>query len=168
MNKTNLLKVLVGSRAHKLHTPKSDIDVRGVFVVPTQDLLKVSSNPKSTHWIEGKNDDISWELGKFLMMATKCNPTILECFKAPIQDGAHLPYGTMLQDLFPYVWNSKGVRDAFIGYSLSQRKKFLEKKDNRAPKYAVAYLRTLYNAWELLETRTFSVDMSTTGIYQTL
>jgi len=163
-----ILKVLVGSHAHKLATPKSDFDYRGVFVTPTSELLKVGANIKSTHWIERKNDDISWEIGKFLMMATKCNPTILECLKAPIEDGTHLPYGTMLQDLFPHVWNSIGVKNAFIGYGLNQRKKFLEKKDNRAPKYAVAYLRTLYNAWELLRTGDFNIDMSKSSIYETL
>lgn len=169
MKKGTILKVLSGSRAHNLHTKESDYDYRGVFVVPTSVLLSLGTNVKNTQWIEGNIDDTSWEIGKFLMMATKCNPTILETFLAPIAGSAHVPgWEQDLRELFPYVWNSIGVKNAFIGYGLSQRKRFLEKKDSRAPKYAVAYLRSLYNAFELLTTETFSVDMSDTPIYETL
>jgi predicted nucleotidyltransferase len=71
---TTLLKVLVGSRAHKLHTETSDYDYRGVFVVPTEDFLKIGiAKPQQTSWIEGDIDDTSWEIGKFLFLATKCN-----------------------------------------------------------------------------------------------
>src|SRR5258708_39655389 len=72
-----------------------------------------------------------------------------------------------MRTLFPYVWSSKGVRDAFIGYGLNQRKKYLDDKDRRAPKYATAYVRTLFNAWELLTFGTFSVDIRNTEVYET-
>jgi len=166
-----ILKVIVGSQAHGLANPNSDYDYRGVFVIPTQDFFTLGSKElQHTSWIEGNEDDTSWEVGKFLNLATHCNPTILETFLAPtvpvpIQNAI---WGLELQKLFPYVWNSKGVKDAFIGYGLNQRKKFFDNKDNRAPKYATAYLRVLYNAWELLSTGTFSVNMEKSPIYDTL
>ena len=171
-----ILKVIVGSKAHHLDTNKSDTDYRGVFVVPTSELLRIGPKHDETRWIEGREDDTSWEIGKFLLMATKCNPTVLECFLAPvtwhenptINKAYYDAYGKELRDLFPYVWNSQYVKDAFIGYGLNQRKKFFENQDKRAPKYATAYLRVLYNAWELLSTGTFSVDMRVTSIYEQL
>lgn len=161
-----LLKVIVGSQAHGLATPDSDFDYRGVFIVPTKDILSLGSNLKTTSWIEGKDDDTSWELGHFLHLATKCNPTILEVFLAPISEVPEEARedAEELRQLFPYVWNSQYVRDAFIGYAHNQRKKLLEGKDARPHKYAAAYLRTLYQTKELLETGTFSVKISDTPI----
>ena len=168
MNKT-ILKVIVGSQAHGLANPKSDFDYRGVFVVPTSEILKIGGSVKTTSWIEGKEDDTSWEIGHFLTMATHCNPTVLETFLSPPVNVPELTVlGQELRDLFKYVWNSNDVKNAFIGYGINQRKKFFDNKDQRAPKYATAYLRTLYNAWELLSTGTFSIDMSRTPIFDDL
>ena len=165
-----ILKTLVGSRAHKLNNPESDYDYRGVFLAPTKELLKLNAPKITTNWQEGDTkeaaDNTMWELGHFLMMATKCNPTVLEVFKAPIEQTTDL--GNSLRELFPRVWNSKGVRDAFVGYGLNQRKKFLDKKDSRPHKYATAYLRTLVQAWYLLTTRELIVDMSGTSEFDTL
>lgn len=168
-----ILRVLVGSRAHGIHTEASDYDWRGVFVTPTSEILKIGAPPQQTSWIEGKEDDTSFEIGKFLLMATKCNPTVLEMFKAPIQGGYisnldHRQFGYDLQALFPYVWNSVDVKNAFVGYGLNQRKKFLENKDVRPQKYAVAYLRTLYMAVQLLESGTFDIDTTQWPIFNKL
>lgn len=161
-----ILKVLIGSQAHGLANEDSDFDYRGVFVVPTTDILKIGSKVHSTSWIEGKDDDTSWEIGHFLNLATKCNPTILEVFFAPITESTEL--GIELRSLFPYVWNADAVVNAFVGYGLNQRKKFLDQKDSRPGKYACAYLRTLYQAWELLRTGQFTVKVSETEIGNTL
>jgi len=165
-NKQTILKVLVGSQAHGLATPDSDFDYRGVFIVPTEELLWVGSKPKTTNWIEGDEDNTSWELGHFLQLATKCNPTILETFLAPTVEVTE--EGKMIQEIFPHIWNSTDVMNAFIGYGHNQRKKFLEKKDKWSNKYACAYLRTLYNAWELLSTNTFTVKVADTEIGEIL
>jgi len=161
-----ILKTLVGSRAHKLSNNESDFDYRGVFVNNTRELLKINGDVKDTFWYEGDKDDTYYEVGKFLFLATKCNPTILEVFLAPVVEADDL--GIELRDTFKFVWNSKYVKDAFIGYGLNQRKKFLDNKDSRPHKYATAYLRTLYQGWELLNTGTFSVDLSKTEIYEIL
>lgn len=178
-NYKTILKVIVGSQAHGLATPKSDFDYRGVFVVPTREILSLGNTKMNTNWNEGSNDDTSWEIGHFLNLATHCNPTILETFLAPVVDGWHCEFDAQsmrvrhnwteeLRDLFPYVWNTKDVMNAFIGYGLNQRKKFFDNKDKRASKYAVAYLRTLYQGWELLAFGTFTIKVSETEIGETL
>lgn len=167
-----ILKVLVGSHAHGLETPESDYDYRGVFVAPTSEILMLGAKPKTSVWIEGEEDNTSWEIGHFLHLATHCNPTILETFLAPRvgpeRGQSVFDLGDELRALFPYVWNSKGVMDAFIGYGLNQRKKFLEDKDKRPNKYAAAYLRSLYNAYELLTTGTFTVRIADLPIGETV
>lgn len=132
--------------------------------------MKLGSVKQHTQWIEGNEDDTSWEIGKFLLMATKCNPTVLECFLAPQVEPVSV-VGTAIQKLFPHVWNSVDVRNAFVGYGLNQRKKFLDNhgimhkdKTLRPNKYTVAYLRTLYQGWELLTTGTFTVRIRETQI----
>lgn len=157
---TTILKVLVGSRAHGLHNDASDYDFRGVFVTPTHKILSLDPGTKNTQWIEGDVDNTSWEIGHFLRLAVRCNPTILETFLAPVENST--PIGDELRSLFPYTWNSHGVRDAFVGYGLNQRKKFLEAKDGRPEKFAVAYARTLIQAYELLTTGTFTIRISET------
>lgn len=158
-----ILKVIVGSQAHGLATPESDFDYRGVFLEPTTEILKLGGHVTNTKWIEGKEDNTSWELSHFLHLATKCNPTILEVFLAPTV-GPYPSEGEELRSLFKHVWNSKAVRDAFVGYGMNQRKKFLEDKDSRPSKYAAAYARTLFNAWELLTTGRFNVRIADTEV----
>ena len=171
-----ILRVLVGSRAHGLAGPDSDYDYRGVFVRPTSELLSIGAKPYLTQWTEAdkakgeKLDDTAWEVGHFLQLATHCNPTILEVFAAPrVDEGpAWSSWGTDLRALFPYIWHPRGVRDAFLGYGLNQRKKFLDDKDQRGTKYAVAYLRVLFQAFVLLNVGTLPVDMTVSPIYDTL
>jgi len=155
--KKEILKVLVGSRAHGLANKNSDYDYRGVFIYSTSEILKLGNKKIQTTWVEGKEDDTSWELSHFLTMAVKSNPTILETFLAPIKKETKI--GKELRTLFPYVWNSTDVYNAFLGYGHNQRKKFLDKKDNRQNKFAVAFLRVLYNGVQLLETGTFDVKI---------
>ena len=163
---TCILKVLVGSRAHGLARPDSDYDYRSVYVVPTREILSLNSKHKSTQWIEAykekeeKDDSTGWEIGHFLSLATHCNPTILEVFAAPIIHST--PEGEELRALFDSVWNPQGVRDAFIGYGLNQRKKFLENKGKNSSKFAVAYLRTLYQAYVLLCDKRLKVSFENT------
>ncbi|KKN86868.1 hypothetical protein LCGC14_0264300 [marine sediment metagenome] len=152
-----ILKVLVGSRANGLSREDSDYDYRAVYVTPTSELLSLGTGKyKASAWVEGKNEDnTSYELGHFLHLATKSNANILEMFVAPLKGSNEI--GDELRDLFDSVWSTEGVRNAFVGYSLNQRKKFLDDKDGRAWKYAVAYIRTLLQGIELIETGTMSI-----------
>ncbi len=158
---------MVGSYAHGLAKEESDIDYRGVFVQNTRQLLKLNPEKKDTIWNEGEKDSTFYEIAKFLLMAVNGVPTILEVFLAPVvfQDD----YGKRLRELFPYVWNSKKVRDSFINYSKNQRKKFLEDKGGRRNKYGVNYLRALYNGFELLDSgKNFSINLEDSPIFKKL
>ena len=93
-----ILKTIVGSQAHGLATKDSDFDYRGIFVVSTSEFMKLGGTMKTTSWIEGHDDDTSWEVGHFLNMAIHCNPTVLETFLAPIDESDF--WGDELRKLF--------------------------------------------------------------------
>ncbi|MFO7929413.1 MAG: DNA polymerase beta superfamily protein [Actinomycetota bacterium] len=160
----NILKVTVGSYAHGLARSGSDRDLRGVFITRTRHLLELKPDKKDTKRFEGDTDITWYEVWKFLLLATRCVPTILEVFLAPVvfEDD----YGSRLKAMFSHVWSSKAVRDSFIGYGRNQQKKFLENKDGRANKYAAAHLRVLYNGYQLLSTgKKFDVNLAGSPVY---
>lgn len=153
-----ILKVLVGSRAHGLNTESSDWDYRGCFIVPTSEILSLGYKEKATSWLEGQGEDATaYELHHFLNLATHSNPSILEVLVSPVVE--ETIEGRALTELFPALWNSKDVLNAFGGYSANQRKKFLEEKDGRPWKFAAAYIRVLLLGIELLRYKTMSVDL---------
>jgi hypothetical protein len=156
--KTEILKTIVGSYAHGLAKPDSDIDYRGVYVDPTSEILRIGHTYKGSSWVEGDDqDNTSYEIGHFLMLALKNNPSILEVFLAPIKEAT--THGHMLRELFPFVYDPQQAYNAFVGYSLNQRKKLLDNHLGRRNKYATAYIRTLYNLIELLDKGIFSVKI---------
>lgn len=163
-----ILKVVVGSQAHGLATPESDFDYRGVYVLPTEDILSLGFKYSGSNWVEGEKEDCTaWEIGHFLTLALQNNPTILEVFNSPVVDNLHI-LGSQLRDLFPYIINPKRAYDAFTGYGKNQQKKFLDKKDSRPHKYAAAHIRVLCNLNELLETGNFNVNMTNHPLFETI
>lgn len=153
-----ILKTLVGSHAHGLNTKDSDLDYRGVYITSTSDILKVNATFHPTSWVEGKEDNTSYELVHFLHLALKSSPTILETLVSPIVETTD--DGNELRRLLPKLWSSDYVVNSVRGYAHNQRKKFLEDKDERPWKYAVANIRTLLLGIELLKHGTMTVDVA--------
>lgn len=161
-----ILKVLIGSQAHGLAGPESDADYRSVYVIPTEELFRVGFKPPGARMAKGVEDETSWEIGPFLALAMNCHPLILETLTAPVV--AADQWGHELRDLLPALWSPQRAYEAYLGYASNQRRKFLDKKDGRPAKYAVAYLRTLYNLCELLEFGTLTLRVVDTPIGRTL
>ena len=157
-----ILKVLIGSQAHGLAGPASDSDSRSVFVLPTAAMFRLEHKFGSSSWTKGETDETAWEVGRFLFLATRCHPLILESFLAPVLFADD--WGRDLRALFPAVWSPQSAFDSFVAYAENQRRKFLDKKDGRPDKYAAAYLRVLQNLCELLETGTFTVRIVETAV----
>jgi predicted nucleotidyltransferase len=158
-DKTIILKSLVGSRAHGLHTPDSDYDYRGVYVLPTRDILSLGFKYSGTSWIEGEVDDTSYEVGHFLQLCTKANPSVLEVLLSK-ETKLDTPYAEDMRELLPLMYNPKDAFNAFAGYSKNQQKKLLEDHLSRRLKFGVAYVRTAYNLVELFESGTFSLEVT--------
>lgn len=160
---TTILKALVGSRAHGINREDSDWDWRGIYVHPTKEILSLAYNPKTIQWLEGKEDFTNYEIGHFLMLATKANPSVLELLVSPQTETPEIHgrnWGMEIQALFPHLYDPMDAFNAFCGYSLNQRKKLLDDKDGRKWKYALAYVRTLQNLCDLLSTGACSLAVT--------
>jgi hypothetical protein len=170
-----ILNALVGSRAHGLERPDSDTDLKAVYVTDTAQFFVLGSQaeyrtPKASRPLgqaEPAADSAEFEVGHFLHLATKSNPSILEVMRAPQLAGT-TGLGREMVSLFPHVWSSERVYQAFRGYGQSQRRRMFEGTEAKGRKYAMAWLRTLYNARRLLETGDFELSVVGTAIEPTL
>jgi len=151
-----ILSVVVGSRLHGLYTTKSDYDIRGIFIHPIKDIISPFKNPKNTSWIEGDVDNTAYELRDFCKLATVGNATILEIlWSNMIRENT--PLGENLQKNRIKFLDSQRIYDAHRGYAHNQYNKMnLFEPDERTPKFAVAYVRVLQQAKQLLEEGDFS------------
>lgn len=147
-----ILKVVVGSRLHNLHNEKSDYDYRGIFVHDIIDILSPFRKVKNTSWIEGDVDNTTYELRDFCQMATKGNPTILEVlYSNMVEEEDEL--GKELRENRHKFLDSTRIFEAYKGYAHNQYNKMnLFEPDKRSPKFAVAYIRALYQGIGLLRT----------------
>lgn len=124
-----LLKCVSGSRAYNLALPTSDTDLKGIFVLPMKELYGLSSTPQVS---SESNDEVFFEVGRFIDLLSKNNPNILELLSTAPE---HVLYRHPLMDLIkPEDFLSRLCMDTFAGYAKTQIKKArgLNKKINRA------------------------------------
>ncbi|MEW9533196.1 nucleotidyltransferase domain-containing protein [Microbispora sp. NPDC049125] len=108
-----VLSVVSGSRAYGLDTDGSDVDRRGVFVVPTPMFWRLDKPP--TH-VEGPlPEQLSWEVERFCLLALAANPTVLECLWSPIVEHSG-PVGEELLAMRRAFLSRRAV-ETFGGYS---------------------------------------------------
>ena len=152
----NILKVVTGSQLHGLANEKSDTDYRGVFMEDLMTILSPYRKAPSTRWVEGTEDDTSYELGNFCRMCAEGNPSSLEVLWSNMIEECD-EVGQALMDNREKFLNSDRIFEAHRGYAFNQYKKMnLFEPDNRTPKFAVAYVRSLQQGIQLLKDGTFS------------
>ncbi|NQX29683.1 nucleotidyltransferase domain-containing protein [Microbacteriaceae bacterium VKM Ac-2854] len=164
-----ILSGVVGSTAHGLAGPQSDLDRAGVFLIPTRHLLGFD-RPAET--VVTTDPDASFhELEKFLRLALKANPSVLELLWLPEHD-ARTPLGDELVGLRDSLLSERAVRAAFLGYADAQQLKLLHRQQGdagpmtgRALKHARHILRLLEQGRELLA-GTMSVAVRNPAFYR--
>ena len=77
-----IYRCIVGSRAYGLDHDDSDTDRRGIYLAPAD--LQWSFFGAPEQFEDNATQSCYWELQKFLTMALKANPNILECLYSPI------------------------------------------------------------------------------------
>lgn len=113
-----LLECISGSRAYGLHTPQSDTDLKGVFVLPKQKFYGLEYTEQANN---ETNDEVYYELKRFVDLLVKNNPNILELLNTPADC---IRKRHPLMDLLkPELFLSKLCRQTFAGYAQSQIKK---------------------------------------------
>ncbi|MEV5786134.1 nucleotidyltransferase domain-containing protein [Streptomyces sp. NPDC051639] len=149
---------VMGSRAFGLATDDSDTDRRGVFLAPAPLFWRFEKPP--TH-VEGPAEEqFSWELERFCVLALRANPNILECLHSPLVEYADDTGRALLALREAFL--SRRVHETFARYAQGQRKK-LEADVRRygAPrwKHAMHLLRLLMSSRDLLRTGALTLDV---------
>ena len=123
-----LLECISGSQAYNLSLPGSDIDKKGVFILPKAELYGFDSKDQVAN---KTNDEVYFEIRRFIELLTKNNPNILELLSTPANC---ILYRHPLIDLIkPDDFLSKLCLDTFAGYAQTQirKAKGLNKKINK-------------------------------------
>ncbi len=150
-----ILQAVVGSQAYGLARENSDEDRLGVFVAPTLDLVGLEWSPKKETKVSTDPDITRHELGKFLKLSLKGNPTILELYWA--EKYTIITYtGARIADLGKAVLSEKAVYNSYLGYARSQAKKLEQRGDSfsadtrkRTAKHARHMLRLIRQGRQL-------------------
>ncbi|QKJ32121.1 nucleotidyltransferase domain-containing protein [Mucilaginibacter mali] len=123
-----LLDCISGSTAYNLNVAGSDVDRKGVFMMPQKQLYGFNRQEQLAN---DTNDEVYFEIGRFLELLTKNNPNILELLSTPKE---FITRRHPLMDLIkPEDFLSKLCLDTFAGYAQTQVRKArgLNKKINK-------------------------------------
>lgn len=114
-----IYRCVVGSQAFGLNDDASDVDRRGIYLPPADLHWSLYSIPEQIE--TNPTQEAYWELQKFLVMALKANPNILECLHTPLVEHAT----PLALELLAHrsVFLSKLIYQTYNGYVLSQFKK---------------------------------------------
>nr|WP_262904753.1 nucleotidyltransferase domain-containing protein [Hymenobacter lucidus] len=75
-----LFEAISGSRAYGTDLPHSDTDLKGVFILPEHDFYGLDYVPQVAN---ATNDEVFYELRRFVELLLKNNPTALEILGTP-------------------------------------------------------------------------------------
>ncbi len=117
-NNSIILECISGSRAYGLSTPKSDTDIKGVFVLPKP----VFYGLEYTEQVNNEsNDEVYYELKRFIDLLSKNNPNILELLATP--EDCVISRHPLMDQVKPEMFLSRLCKQTFAGYAQSQIKK---------------------------------------------
>ena len=114
-----IYRCVIGSQAYGLADADSDVDRRGIYLPPADLHWSLYGVPDQL-----ENDDtqeVYWELQKFLVLALKANPNVLECLYTPLVEKA-TPLAEELLGM-KSIFLSRLVFQTYNGYVMSQFKK---------------------------------------------
>lgn len=114
-----IFRCVIGSQAYGLSNAESDVDRRGIYL-PTADLhWSLYGLPEQLE--NHETQEAYWELQKFLVLALKANPNVLECLYTPLVEKATLLAEELLG--MKAIFLSRVVYQTYNGYVMSQFKK---------------------------------------------
>jgi uncharacterized protein len=145
-----IYRCVVGSRAYGLEGTESDTDLRGVYLAPAELQWSLYGVPEQLE--DRETEECYWELKKFLMLALKANPNVLECLYTPLVEHATDLAREMLDMRQSFL--SKTVYQTYNGYVMSQFKKLqadLRNKGQLKWKHVMHLIRLLLSGITVLK-----------------
>lgn len=121
-----ILQGVVGSTAYGLSTPDSDVDRAGIFQRPVSELIGFKV-PRETIVEHEPGDRQLQELGKFMRLAAKANPTIMELLWLPEYEILSPEGEVLIANREAFL--SQRLRTTYVGYVKSQLGRLLKRGD---------------------------------------
>ena len=122
-----LMESVVGSQSFGLATPTSDIDLKGVFVIPMDQRISYGYYDQIA---DEMNNEVYWELSKFIQLIQNANPGALEfLFSSDTCITIGKEYFEYFRSL-PVNYANMKCKNTFLGYAVGQisRARGLNKK----------------------------------------
>lgn len=113
-----LFECISGSKAYGLDTINSDTDIKGVFYLPKSQFYGLEYIPQVNN---ETNDEVYYELGRFVELLIKNNPNMIELLATPAN--CVLYRHPIMNRLHIDMFLSKLCKETFAGYALTQIKK---------------------------------------------
>jgi hypothetical protein len=162
-----IYRCVSGSRAYGLDTATSDTDLRGIYVAPARMHWSLYGAPEQFE--DNAAQSCYWEVQKFVVMALKANPNILECLYSPLVEKC-TPAAQALLDIREK-FLSRMIFQTFNGYALSQFKKLEQDRRNTGEfrwKHAMHLLRLLLTGAAALRERRVPVRIESAQLREKL
>jgi len=150
----------VGSRAFGLAGDDSDDDLRGIYLPPARLHWSLFKLPEQLEFADVGKDEVYWELEKFLKLALKANPNVLEALWTPLvlhADEVALRLWEMRE-----VFLTRHLYKTYSGYVLSQFRRMANacaKTGKYKAKHAMHLIRLLYSGIEALRSGQIRIDV---------
>jgi predicted nucleotidyltransferase len=151
----------VGSKAFGLASDSSDDDIRGIFLPPARLHWSLRRLPEQLEFNDGERDEVFWELEKFLRLALKANPSVLETLWTPMVLQADETARELRSIRHSFL--SKHVYKTYSGYVLSQFRRManaVKAQETYKPKHAMHLIRLLYSGIAALESGEIRIDVA--------
>lgn len=143
-------RCIVGSRAYGLETDESDTDRRGFYLPPADRQWSLLGVPEQLERHESQ--ECYWELEKFLRLALRADPNVLECLYTPLIEYADALAKELLQMRSAFL--TRMVYQTYNGYVLSQFKQLnrdLRNKGRIRWKHTMHLIRLLISGISILK-----------------
>ena len=114
-----IYRCVIGSQAYGLADAESDVDRRGIYLPTADQHWSLHGVPEQLE--NHETQEAYWEIQKFIVLALKANPNVLECLYTPMVETA-TPLAEELLAM-KSIFLSRMVYQTFNGYVLSQFKK---------------------------------------------
>ena len=154
-----ILRCVVGSRAYGLEREGSDTDRRGVYLPPADLHWSLAGAPPQLQ--NEATQEVYWELQKFITLALKANPNVLECLYTPLVETA-TPLGEELLAMRG-CFLSKLVHQTYTHYVAAQFRRMQSALRSRGEvkwRHAMHLLRLLLSGITALRDGVVAVDVS--------
>lgn len=145
-----IYRCIIGSQAYGLADSESDVDRRGIYLPAADQHWSLHGVPEQLE--NDATQEAYWELQKFLVLALKANPNILECLYSPLVETATPLAKELLAMRETFL--SRIVYQTFNGYVLSQFKKMQADLRNQGKvkwKHVMHLIRLLLSGIHVLQ-----------------